>query len=117
MKNNYNAGVKQTLISYFSTASNVSFGTAKGVEKGTAFSSQLGNAFYGINFTSFASMKVRWGLAWNNEFDWNSNDVVGGIGMYASWGTLQSLSAGDQIGCCQDTTGINRSARVEMYIR
>ena len=117
MKNNYNAGTKQTLINYFSTASNVSFGTPKGVEKGTAFSSQLGNAFYGVNFTQFASMKVRWGFAWNNEFDWGSNDVIGGIGQYSNWGALQSFSAGDQIGCCADTTGINRSARVEMYIR
>jgi hypothetical protein len=117
MKNNYNSGTKQTLINYFSTASNVSFGTPKGVEKGTAFSSQVGNSFYGVNFTQFANMKVRWGLAWNNEADWLSNDVIGGIGMYTNWGTLVSYSAGDQIGCCNDTTGINRSARVEMYIR
>lgn len=112
MKNNYNSGTKQTLINYFSTASNVSFGTAKGVEKGTAFSSQEGNGFYGINFTENV-MNVRWGFAWNNELDWGSNDVGGGIGMNNS-GTY---SAGDWIGCCNDTTGINRSARVEMYIR
>jgi hypothetical protein len=117
MKNNYNAGTKQTLINYFSTASNVSFGTPKGVEKGTAFSSQGGNSFYGINFTSFYNTRVRWGFAWNNEYDWGSNDVIGGIGQYANWGSLQSFSAGDQIGCCHDTAGINRSARVEMYIR
>lgn len=117
MKNNYNTGTKQTLINYFSTASNVSFGTPKGVEKGTAFSSQAGNSFYGINFTSFYNTRVRWGFAWNNEFDWGSNDVIGGIGQYANWGSLQSFSAGDQIGCCADTAGINRSARVEMYIR
>ena len=119
MKNNYNSGTKQTLINYFSTASNVSFGTPKGVEKGTAFSSQAGNSFYGVNFTQFGDqMRVRWGFAWNNEGDWGSNDVTGGIGMFTSWGgVLQSFSAGDQIGCCADTTGINRSARVEMYIR
>jgi len=28
-----------------------------------------------------------------------------------------SYSAGDKINCCNDTTGINRSARVEIYIR
>jgi hypothetical protein len=111
MKNNYNSGTKQTLINYFSTASNVSFGTPKGVERGTAFSSQLGNSFYGINFTSFESMKIRWGFGWNNEADWASDDVIGGLGMYTSY------SAGDQIGCCQDQTGINRSARVELYVR
>jgi hypothetical protein len=87
------------------------------VEKGTAFSSQGGNSFYGINFTSFYNTRVRWGFAWNNEYDWVSNDVIGGIGQYANWGSLQSFSAGDQIGCCHDTAGINRSARVEMYIR
>ena len=43
-----------------------------------------------------------------------SNDVGGGIGMDAQFG---SYSAGDMINCCQDTTGINRSARVEVYIR
>jgi len=117
LKNNYNSGTRQTLINFFSTASNLSFGTAKGVERGTAFSSQAGNSFYGANFTSYANMKLRWGLSWNNEYDWGTNDVIGGIGMYCSWGSLQSLSAGDQIGCCQDQTGINRSARVEVYIR
>lgn len=117
MKNDYNSGTRQSLISYFSTANNVSFGVAKGVQRGTAFSSQAGNSFYGANFTAFANTKVRWGLAWNNENDWNSNDVMGGIGMYANWGSLQSFSAGDQIGCCQDQTGINRSARVEIFIR
>ena len=112
LKNNYNSGSRQTLINYFATASNVSFGTPKGVERGTAFSSQAGNSFYGTNFTLMGSYKVRWGLAWNNEFDWGSNDAGGGIGMAAG-----SYSAGDYIGCCQDQTGINRTARVEIYIR
>jgi hypothetical protein len=115
MKNNYNSGTRQTLVSYFSTASNVSFGTAKGVERGTAFSSQVGNSFYGINFTQNTGgnvSKVRWGFGWNNEFDWISNDVSGGIGLNSG-----SYSAGDWIACCQDQTGINRTARVEMYVR
>ena len=43
-----------------------------------------------------------------------SNDVSGGIGMDSGFG---SYSAGDRINCCQDTTGINRSARVEIYVR
>ena len=117
MKNNYNSGTKQTLVSYFSTASNVSFGTAKGVERGTAFSSQAGNQFYGVNFTVLNAARVRWGFAWNNEGDWNSNDVAGGIGMSGTTSYTVSYSGGDFIGCCQDQTGINRSARVEMYIR
>jgi hypothetical protein len=117
LRNNYNSGTRQTLISYFSSGDNISYGTPKGLERGTAFSSQGGNSFYGKNFTAFANMKVRWGFAWNNEGDWGSNDVIGGLGMYTNWGSLQSFSAGDQIGCCQDYTGINRSARVELYIR
>jgi hypothetical protein len=28
-----------------------------------------------------------------------------------------NFSAGDKINCCQDSTGINRSARVEVYVR
>ena len=112
MKNNFNGGARQPLINYFAVANNVSFGVAKGVERGTVFSSQPGNSFYGLNFTSNYTYRVRWGLAWNNEYDWGSNDVGGGIGMSAA-----SYSAGDYIGCCQDQIGINRSARVEMYVR
>ena len=112
MKNNFNGGAKQPLINYFAIANNVSFGTPKGVERGTAFSSQGGNSFYGLNFTSNSTYRVRWGLAWNNENDWGSNDAGGGLGMAAG-----SYSAGDYIGCCVDQTGISRSARVEMYVR
>jgi hypothetical protein len=43
-----------------------------------------------------------------------SCDVSGGIGMDSRYG---NFSGGDLIGCCNDTTGINRSARVEVYIR
>jgi hypothetical protein len=114
MKNNYNSGARQTLIYYFAVANNVSFGVAKGVERGTAFSSQGGNMFYGINFTLNQASPyrfVRWGFGWNNESDWNSNDSTGGIGMDAP-----ENSAGD-FGAYQDQTGINRSARVEIYIR
>jgi hypothetical protein len=112
MKNNFNPGGIQPLINYFAIANNVSFGTPKGPERGTAFSSQAGNSFYGINFTSNSTYRVRWGLAWNNEFEWGSNDAGGGIGMAAA-----SYSAGDYIGCCVDQSGFNRSARVEMYVR
>ena len=118
MKNNYNSGSRQTLIDYFSNVSNVSFGTARGVERGTAFSGQAGNSFYGTNVTYYSTMKVRWGFSWNNENDWGTDDVSGGIGMYTRWSSSSAdYSAGDFIGCCQDITGINRSARVEIYIR
>ena len=123
LKNNYNSGTRQTLISYFSAANNVEFITmnssaVKGAERGSVFSSQPGNSFYGINYTYNYNYRVRWGFAWNNENEWGSNDVSGGLGMYVRWGgSVIDYSAGDWIGCCQDQTGINRSARVEMYVR
>ena len=113
MKNNFNGGVKQTLINFFGTGiANFSFGAAKGPERGYIFSSQAGFSFYGINFTVLAAFRVRWGFAWNNEFDWNSNDVSGGIGM-----AIGGYSAGDFVSCCADQGGMQRTARVEMYIR
>jgi hypothetical protein len=57
---------------------------------------------------------MRWGFAWNNETDQSSNDVSSGIGMVSNYG---DYSAGDKINCCQINTGINRSARVEIYVR
>jgi hypothetical protein len=79
---------------------------------GTKFSYQSGFTFYGFNYLGNANDKVRWGFAWNNETDQNSNDVRGGIGL-----KYVSYSAGDHIGCCQTQTGINTTARVEMYVR
>lgn len=112
LKNNFNAS-RTTLYNLFSTSSALSFGTAKGPERGTAFSSQGGNSFYGINFNLGGNTtRVRWGFGWNNEFDWGTNDVSGGIGLNS-----ESYSAGDWIGCCQDQSGINRKARVEIYVR
>lgn len=117
MKNNYNSGSRQALINYFSIVNNIEFipmntPAVRGVERGTIFSSQPGNSFYGINFTLNGTWRVRWGFSWNNETDWFSNDVTGGIGLAVS-----SYSAGDYYGCCGDQTGINRSARVEVYVR
>lgn len=96
------------------------------------FSSQADIRFYGFNFKNNPgyglSAKVRWGFGWNENSEGlytgpsslsggyapGSDDVSGGIGMDSSFG---SYSAGDKINCCQDYTGINRSARVEMYVR
>jgi hypothetical protein len=100
------------------------------------FSSQNAINFYGFNFKNFpnpsygnGTAKVRWGFGWNENGEGNytgpatlagggqfsgSDDVSGGIGMDSGWG---NYSAGDAISCCQDSTGINRSARVEVYIR
>jgi hypothetical protein len=81
------------------------------------WSSQAGFQWYGINYggTGFpggAADYVRWGFAWNNETDANSNDVRGGIGL-----NVNSYSAGDNIGCCQVNNGINRSMRMQWYVR
>lgn len=104
----------RTPLNFFTSVSNLSGGTAKNNDNWgqNIFSSQGGATFYGFNFVANASNYTRWGFAWNNEGDWGSNDVGGGIGMVRA-----SYSAGDHIGCCQDTTGMNRAARVEMYGR
>lgn len=104
----------QPLINYFSTASNVVFDSnpRAGKERGSVFSSQGGNQFYGVNYTQRGGDEVRWGFAWNNETDWGTNDVRGGIGLASN-----AYSAGDNIGCCENQYGINRTARVEVYIR
>lgn len=96
------------------------------------FSSQADVNFYGFNFKNPPNYGlrayVRWGFGWNENAEGNysspatlvggsvpgSNDVSGGIGMDINYG---SYSAGDFIACCQDSVGINRSARVEVYIR
>lgn len=105
--------------------------TYSGWASGT-FSSQPDIRFYGFNFINNPAYgldaKVRWGFGWNENSEGlytspatlttggapGSDDVSGGIGMSANFG---SFSAGDKINCCNDTTGINRSARVEVYVR
>ena len=79
------------------------------------------NKICDINYTGNAGAKVRWGFAWNENGpglfpngDQGSNDVSGGIGMGSGYG---NYSAGDRISCCQNSTGINRTARVEIYVR
>jgi hypothetical protein len=126
LENNFNSGNRQTLISWFAAGagSRRFIGDAK-TFSGWApqvFSSQVDVRFYGFNYENTAATptaKVRWGFGWNenggglypsgNEA---SNDVFGGIGMENGL-----YSAGDLINCCQDNTGINRSARVEIYVR
>ena len=112
---------------YFIKDAKTFSGWANGV-----FSSQVDIRFYGFNFINHPNYgingRVRWGFGWNENSEGlytspatlatggapGSNDVGGGIGMASQFG---SYSAGDRINCCQDTTGINRSARVEVYVR
>lgn len=86
------------------------------------FSSQVDVRFYGFNWRNNPGWgRVRWGFGWNENGgglypggNMDSDDVSGGIGMSDNF---LGYSAGDRISCCNDTTGINRSARVELYIR
>ncbi len=126
LQNNFNSGVRVTPINFFnSSAKSYIMDASNFAGKGTAFSSQTDVRFYGFNYINTSSQaKVRWGFGWNenggglypggNE---GSNDVTGGIGMSGAFTTGNSYSAGDQITCCQNSTGINRSARVEIYVR
>jgi len=112
-----------TLLNLFNTANRTFIGDAKQFSGyGSAWSSQTDVRFYGFNYVDRANNSFqRWGFGWNenggglfpngNE---QSADVAGGIGF-----EFRGLrySAGDRIECCQDSSGINRSARVEIYTR
>ena len=141
LQNDFYDGTKITPVDFFNISyPTMNFGgsgkfikdakTFSGWASGV-FSSQVDIRFYGFNYanntTYFGSSnaKVRWGFGWNENGEGlypgnnvggvnGSNDVSGGIGMDSGHG---SYSAGDRINCCQDTTGINRSARVEVYVR
>lgn len=120
LQNNFFGGNRTTMISLFSTQNRYFIQDAKtysGWASGI-FSSQTDIRFYGYNWTD--NVNMRWGFGWNENGGGlypngvtGSDDVSGGIGM----GGFGNYSAGDYISCCQDTTGINRSARVEVYIR
>ena len=144
LQNNYNDGTRITPISFFNITyspenpggsgkfiqdAKTYSGWASGV-----FSSQRDVRFYGFNYapnarggtpyTGGQTGKVRWGFGWNENGEGlypstvvgsnGTNDVSGGIGMDTNY---DSYSAGDHINCCQDGTGINRSARVLLFVR
>jgi hypothetical protein len=114
---------------YFRRDAKTFSGWASGV-----FSSQVDIRFYGFNFINHPAYygmtaRCRWGFGWNENGEGlytspatlasvggvsGSDDVAGGIGLDSQFG---NYSAGDRINCCNDTTGINRTARVEVYIR
>lgn len=119
LQNNFYAGSRISPVSLFSGVNRYFIQDAKtysGWANGV-FSSQTDIRFYGYNWTD--NLNCRWGFGWNENGGGlypngvtGSDDVSGGIGLSAG-----SYSAGDIINCCQDTTGINRSARVEVYVR
>ncbi|WP_052257089.1 arabinofuranosidase catalytic domain-containing protein [Flavobacterium sp. AED] len=115
----HDQGLKTTLISKFSGSQTEYYSATDGSMTfsgygESVFSNQEGYTFYGINYMFNSGSRVRWGFAWNNETDQGSNDISGGIGMDSSYG---GYSAGDKINCCQINTGVDRAARVEVYIR
>lgn len=129
LQNNFNNGVRITPINFFSTVNRlfISDATLYSGYNSSIFSSQISVKFYGFNYQNSATTptaKVRWGFAWNENNplavfptgEETSNDVSGGIGMTGVLSTGLNYSAGDQMNCC-GVTGINRSARVEIYIR
>ena len=144
LENEFNGPSTTIPITFFSTvgaASGMAFNfggrglfkrdakTFGGWAAGT-FSSQPDIRFYGFNYENYPNPsyprqgKVRWGFGWNENAEGlypssdvvakGSNDVSAGIGMDVTFG---SFSAGDKVNCCQDQSGINRSARVEVYVR
>ena len=129
LQNNFNSGTATTLINFFTqTPTATTFQTKTGGSNANVgitftgfnssiFTTEWGYMFYGFNYTGpggASGHKVRWGLSYNNEADQNSNDASNGIGL-----SNNSYSAGDTYSfCCSGVfTGINRNARVEMYIR
>ena len=126
LQNNFLAGTRVAPITFFASSSgNNKFisDAATFPGKGTVFSTQPDVRFYGYNYVANnnANFSVRWGFGWNENGgglypsgNQDSNDVSGGIGMGGGFG---NYSAGDKINCCQNSVGINRSARVEVYIR
>ncbi len=137
LENSFDGGSTTTLLNFFNRTYSMNPGgsgkfirdakTFSGWANGI-FSSQTDIRFYGFNYINNpgwgTNAKVRWGFGWNENSEGlfpsnnvsyiGSNDVSGGVGMDTNYG---SYSAGDCIGCCNDTVGINRSARVEIYIR
>ncbi|MBI3985063.1 MAG: DUF2341 domain-containing protein [Candidatus Levybacteria bacterium] len=133
-QDDFNDGNAVVLPTFFTNANLKFFGDAKNFSgwSNGIFSSQVDIRFYGFNFVNNPgygfNAKVRWGFGWNENGEGlyvnpatlnggaapGSDDVSGGIGMDSTFG---NYSAGDKINCCQDTTGINRSARVEIYGR
>lgn len=117
LQQNFNNGTRIAPTTFFSTVNRRFIKDAKTYDGWASgiFSSQVDIRFYGFNWTD--NLKVRWGFGWNENGGGlypngveGSDDVVGGIGHTYD-------SAGDRINCCQDTTGINRQARVEVYVR
>lgn len=121
LQNNYDNSARTILIAKFAGGIQDTYYTALNGSMSFSgydsriFSAQEGFTFYGINYSGNENAKVRWGFAWNNEADQGTNDNSGGLGMSSTGG---NYSAGDRYWDGDlSTRGIDRSARVELYIR
>ncbi len=86
--------------SYLNVPKTKYFTSASGTQ---VFSYQAGNGRYGFNGSPCTNtdFRYRWGISWNQEADWNSCDVVVGIGL----GSTNQISPGDQVRWTGVTTG------------
>lgn len=122
LQNNFFNGTRTTCISFWNGNDRYLLGDANNHCGIGQFSGQADVRFYGYNYRNNGSWaRTRWGYGWNENGggffpngNMDSDDVSGGIGMTSNFG---NYSAGDRINCCQNRTGINRSARVEIWIR
>lgn len=130
LQNDFNTpGGRIVPITFFSTADRKFISDAATFSGIANFSQQVDVRFYGFNYRNDQDISVgtraRWGFGWNENGGglypagiMTSDDVSGGIGLNGVQQiTTSKWSAGDIIGCCQNVTGVNRSARVEVYIR
>lgn len=120
LQGDFNGGTRITPISFWNSVDRYFIMDANNFCGINNFSRQTDVRFYGFNYRNNpGNQRTRWGFGWNENGgglfpngNMDSDDVFGGIGM-----NYGSYSAGDGISCCQNVTGINRSARVEIYFR
>jgi len=120
LQNDFFGGTRITPISFWNSVDRRFLGDANNFCGIANFSRQVDVRFYGFNFRNNpGNQRTRWGFGWNENGgglfpngNMDSDDVFGGIGM-----NFGSYSAGDAISCCQNVTGMNRTARVELYVR
>ena len=124
LQNDFYGGTRIVPITFWNTVNRYFIGDANLFSgfSSSVFSSQVDVRFYGYNYRSLQTdTGARWGFGWNENggglFPSGqelSPDASGGIGI--EFRTVERYSAGDIYGCC-GSAGLDRSARVELYIR
>jgi hypothetical protein len=129
LQNDFYGGTRIVPITFWNTVDRYFIQDANNFSGIANFSRQTDVRFYGFNYRNNQGTgngtRTRWGFGWNENGgglypngNMDSDDVAGGIGMNGvQQNTGTKYSAGDVIGCCQNVTGMNRSARVELYVR